>query len=219
MRTHQPSSNNSSKKGKAVKGNRKKIALYTAVLCTAIAVITLAIVLPLTLGQTYDPYDNGGHYVEQPNPPEPPQPPPQPAQFVVPMENFELGKTASLNRLVFHPTLNHWRTHNGVNFTAPEGTVVRSMAAGTVVSVEHTQLEATIVTIQHANGLISSYQGLATNVTVEEGETVSAGTPIGSVAPIRPIARSEGSHMHLRTRVNGNLVDPLTFFPELAGEK
>jgi|GEM_PF-843821 len=214
MRTH---SNNKDKK--VAKRNTKKLAIYTTVLVVAIAIITLAIVLPLTLGQTYDP--PYVPVVTSPEPPPPPTPqPPPPPQHVLPMEDFTLGKTASLDRLVFHSSLNNWRTHNGVNFNATAGTVVSSISAGEVIRVEHTQLEGGVVTVRHANGMTASYHGLGSDIRVEEGQTIAQGTILGTVAAVRPVARSEGSHMHLRVReANGNLIDPLTLFPDLADNK
>jgi len=214
MRTHQ----NNSKDKKVAKRHNKKVAAYTVVLCTAVAIIALAIILPLTLGNRYNggdgEYTGGGNV----NPP-PPPPPPAPVQVVTPMETFTVGKLASLDRLVFHSSMNQWRTHNGVNFNAAIGTEVRSIKAGTVLSVEHTQLEGTIVTIQHVNGFVSAYHGLAIDARVEEGDTVHVGEVLGTVAAVRPIARSEGSHLHLRVRQDGNLIDPLTLFPELSEQK
>jgi len=213
MRTQKKSSNKPQKTN-AQKAHNKKVALYTVVLCSALIIITLAIVLPLTLGgPAYIP-ESDVPVVVTPDPPTP-----EPEQLVLPMEEFTIGKLPALNRLVFHQTLNNWRTHNGLNFNAPIGTQVRSIAPGTVLSVEHTQLEASIVTIQHANGKVSAYHGLATDVRVEEGDQIPAGSILGTIAPVRPIARSEGSHLHLRVRQNGNLIDPLTLFPELAEYK
>ena len=213
MRTHQQNA----KDKKAAKRHTRKLAIYTTVLVCAVAIIALAIVLPLTLGGGVE--SPPGQEVDvTPAPPTPTPRPPDPL-FVLPMENFTLGKTASLDRLVFHSSLNNWRTHNGVNFSATAGTVVSAISAGTVVSVEHTQLESGIVTIQHANGLTSSYHGLAADIRVEEGDTVSQGTILGTIAAVRPVARSEGSHLHLRVRQNGNLIDPLTLFPDLIENK
>jgi len=212
MRVH---NNQNSKQKKPTQKSNKRLAIYTTVLITAIAIIALAIILPLTLGGGYDEVEGPPPVVVTPTP-TPPIPPPS---TVLPLEDFELGKLASLNRLVFHSSLNNWRTHNGVNFNAEAGSVVGSIRAGTVLSVEHTQLEGGIVTIQHANGFVSSYHGLASDIRVEEGDTVSAGAIIGTVAAVRPVARGEGSHLHLRVRQNGNLIDPLTLFPELLENK
>ncbi|MCL2848130.1 MAG: M23 family metallopeptidase [Firmicutes bacterium] len=214
MKTQQKTTKKN-KPNDAKKQHNRKVAIYTAVLCTALIMITLAIVLPLTLGGPVD----DGPYIPVVVTPTPEPPPPEQMLLPMAMDEFEVGKLPALNRLVFHQTLNNWRTHNGLNLNAPIGTQVRTIASGTVLSVEHTQLEASIVTIQHANGKVSSYHGLATDVRVEEGDRIPSGTILGTIAPVRPIARSEGSHLHLRVRQNGNLIDPLTLFPELADYK
>ena len=211
---------NSSTKGKRTSRKTKRAILYSAVFGAALIAITLAITLPLVLGGEVLPppidYVPGpGIEVEAP----PPNVPSAPA-IVLPIAEgqFTMGKLASLDRLVFHASMNQWRTHNGVDFRTTAGTEVRAIKDGTVLSVEHTILEASVVTIQHANGLMTVFKGLDTDVRVESGETVKAGDAIGSVAAVMPRKRSEGPVLHMQMRQNGNLINPLNHFPELANK-
>ena len=131
------------------------------------------------------------------------------------MADATAGKPAVLDKLVYNSSMNQWRTHNGMDFAAAEGTAVLAITDGTVSSVEHTQLEAAVVTIEHADGYVSIYKGLASDVLVEEGDTVKSGDPIGSVASYMPRERSEGPHLHLEIKENGKLIDPLTYLPSI----
>ena len=58
----------------------------------------------------------------------------------------------SMDTLLFNETLEDWRTHDGIDISAPEGTAVLSACAGTVVSVENDVLMGTTVTVSHHDG-------------------------------------------------------------------
>ncbi|MCL2061020.1 MAG: M23 family metallopeptidase [Firmicutes bacterium] len=208
MRTYQSQAKD--KKGR----KSKRAILYSIVLTATLVAVALVITLSLTLGKDevplHTPPDDGTQI-------EVPVPGPS---FVLPMaaDDFSLGRTAVLDRLVYNSSMNQWRTHNGMDFLAEEGASVVAISDGTVVSVQHTQLDAGVVVIRHAGGLESTYKGLAADIRVEEGDTIEAGDSIGTVASVLPRRRSEGSHLYLETRLNGKLVNPLTYLPEI-GDK
>ena len=205
------------KEKKKLSKKTKRAIIYSAVFGVSTVAIALIITLSLMFGK--------GPAIETETPPpdpgidiEAPPPPPYVPVFVLPLEDFTVGKHAVLDKLVYNSSMNQWRTHNGMDFMAAEGTAVRTITDGTVLSVEHTQLEASVVTIQHADGVVSVYKGLSTDIKVEEGDTLTAGDAIGSVAANMPRERSEGAHLHLEVKQNGTLVDPMLFLPEL-GDK
>jgi len=210
------------KEKKPLSKKAKKTILYSAIISTA----TVAVALIITLALVFGNKPGDGNEVVLPPPEEPgsevvaPPPPPPPAKpaVVLPLDDFTAGKPAVLDRLVYNSSMNQWRTHNGMDFLAAEGSAVRAVTDGKVVGVEHTQLEASVVTIEHADGIVSVYKGLATDVRVEEGDTVKSGDVIGSVAASMPRERSEGPHLHLEIKQNGSLIDPVTFLPDI-GDK
>jgi len=210
MRTHQ--SNTRKKLSKSTKKRILYSVLFTAAILAVAAIITLSVTLgnnPPTENNPYDPP------IEAPPPPPPPPPPPLLPSFVLPMENFTLGTLATLDKPVYNSSMNQWRTHNGVDFLAPRGSNVMAVSAGTVISVEHTQLEATVVRIQHANNLISTYKGLDTDVLVETGDAVKEGDRIGALASHMPRYRADGPKLHLQMTHNGTLIDPLQRLPNI----
>ena len=72
---------------------------------------------------------------------------------------------------------------NGIGFAVPAGTPVESAGDGEVALIsEELGGLGTIVLIRHADDLMTTYSVLS-NVTVNKGDRVSAGQPIGSVAP------------------------------------
>ncbi len=72
---------------------------------------------------------------------------------------------------------------NGVGFAVPAGTPVKAAAAGEVALIsEELGGLGTIVLIRHQDDLMTTYSTLS-NVRVERGQSVQAGTVIGDVAP------------------------------------
>lgn len=138
--------------------------------------------------------------------------------FVLPMETFTVGQLCELEKLVYNSSLNQYATHNGMDFLCDEGTQVLAIADGTVLSVTHTELDATVIIIQHSDGYVSTYKGLNTDVSVAEGDIVKASDVIATVASSMPRERSEGPHLHLEITLDDVLIDPLTVLPEV-GDK
>lgn len=126
--------------------------------------------------------------------------------FVLPASNVILKEYS--DQLVFSETLGEWRTHNGVDFEAQEGTAVKATADGTVLTIESDPLWGDILTIDHGDKLISRYCGVtASGVTV--GKKVKAGEIIGTVSAI-PAEIVDAPHLHLEIIANGKYLDPMT---------
>jgi murein DD-endopeptidase MepM/ murein hydrolase activator NlpD len=204
MRTYQ-----STPKDKKVQKNKK--AVYGILLAITVVVVAAIIALSLTLGK---PATDDGLQV----PPDDIPAGVQPQVFTLPMEEFEAGREAVLDRLVWNSTMAHFRTHNGMDFLAAQGAEVRAITGGTVLSVTHTQLQASVVKIQHEDGFVSTYMGLDTDIAVEAGDVVKGGDTIGVLAASMPYERSVGPHLHLEMELNNQLVNPLSYLPDL-GEK
>jgi murein DD-endopeptidase MepM/ murein hydrolase activator NlpD len=65
-----------------------------------------------------------------------------------------------------------------------------------------------LVIVRHFNGL-ETYYAHHWNLLVEEGDTVSAGTPLGIIGST---GRSNGPHLHFEVRFLGESMDPDDFF-------
>jgi murein DD-endopeptidase MepM/ murein hydrolase activator NlpD len=100
--------------------------------------------------------------------------------------------------------------HTGVDFAAPTGTSVKSIAAGTVVSAGWGGSYGNQVVIQHADGRYSQY-GHLSQLSVSAGQSVSAGLQIGLSGST---GNSSGPHLHFEVRTSpsyGSDVDPLAY--------
>ena len=109
------------------------------------------------------------------------------------------------------PTLGDWRTHNGVDIAARQGTTVLAASAGAVLSVTDDPLMGTTVVLEHDNGYQTTYANLQAEPAVETGDTVSAGQTIGAVGTTAAAEAAQGAHLHFSVAKAGEAVDPAAF--------
>lgn len=136
----------------------------------------------------------------------------QPATWVWPVKG-EIERRYSVETLAYDVTMKDWRTHDGVDVLADKGTVVRAASDGTVESITQDDLYGTTVTIDHGNGLKSTYSNLADKPTVKQGDSVGSGDVIGSVGATALCEVGQGSHVHIAMSKDGNSVDPTKYLP------
>lgn len=98
--------------------------------------------------------------------------------------------------------------HRGMDFRAPKGTVIKSVADGKVILVGDHYYAGNSVYIDHGNGVVSMYFHLS-KVSVKEGDTVKRGQLLGLSGST---GRATGAHLHLSIAVLGKLVDPAPLF-------
>ena len=96
---------------------------------------------------------------------------------------------------------------NGVGIEAREGTAVRSVAAGKVVSVRQLGTYGLTVIIEHGAGDYSVYGSLS-RADVHEGDLVPKGQVIGGVGVSDP---DMPPHLHFEIRHGGPAMDPATW--------
>jgi murein DD-endopeptidase MepM/ murein hydrolase activator NlpD len=94
--------------------------------------------------------------------------------------------------------------HGGQDYTAPAGTPVRAIAAGTVRIARDYYYSGLTLLVDHGAGLVSQYLHLE-KMLVAEGDTVAAGQLIGRVGST---GRATGPHLHLGARLFEQRVDP-----------
>lgn len=126
--------------------------------------------------------------------------------FVLPASNVILRPYS--DQLVFSETLGEWRTHNGVDFEAKEGSAVKATADGKIQKIESDPLWGDVIVLDHGDKLISRYCGVKAS-GVAEGQTVKAGDILGSVSII-PSEVLDAPHIHLEITANGKYLDPMT---------
>ncbi len=122
-----------------------------------------------------------------------------------PLEFSRISSGFSLAR--FHPVLQKWRAHKGVDYAAPIGTRIKATADGTVAFAGQQGGYGNVVMLQHASGMMTVYGHLYRFAPgLRKGQKISQGTVIGQVG-MSGVAT--GPHLHYEFRVNGQHRDPL----------
>ncbi|MGZ8710201.1 MAG: murein hydrolase activator EnvC family protein [Thermoanaerobaculia bacterium] len=93
---------------------------------------------------------------------------------------------------------------NGIGISAPVGTVVKSVSAGTVAYAGPMGTYGNTVILEHGGGDYSVY-GSLDRIAVRKGTRVIKGQPLGTVGVSDPAL---GSHLHFEIRRSGPAVDP-----------
>ncbi len=107
-------------------------------------------------------------------------------------------------KMRFHPILQTWRAHLGVDYAAPTGTPVRSVGQG-IVDVAGSQGGfGNVVMVKHASGQTTVYAHLS-RINVKRGQSVMQGQTLGLVGAT---GWATGPHLHFEFRVNGQHKDP-----------
>lgn len=134
-----------------------------------------------------------------------------PETFAVPLQNG-ITKAYSGDMPVYSQTLKDWRTHTGTDFLAEAGETVQSIADGTVKTISTDDLLGIVVTVSYGE-IEVSYCGLEAEVSVQEGEAVTAGQAIGIVGTV-PAEQADGTHLHLEIKRDGVYLDAETLLSE-----
>ncbi len=133
-----------------------------------------------------------------------------PQVVMAPLEG-EVVAAFSVDQLTYNETLGDWRTHDGIDIAAAEGTSVLAASGGTVLSVSDDLLMGTTVVLEHGNGYQTTYANLQQTPPVAQGDSVTAGQIIGTVGTTASAESAQGPHLHFSVTKNGDAVDPDTY--------
>jgi murein DD-endopeptidase MepM/ murein hydrolase activator NlpD len=103
--------------------------------------------------------------------------------------------------------------HLGVDIAMPRGTPVIATAAGTVVQLKHSDLQAgygNYIEIDHGHGVVTRYAHLE-EIHIKFGRKVSKGEVLGTVGTS---GGSVAPHLHYEVIRDGKNVDPVIYMVE-----
>ena len=121
---------------------------------------------------------------------------------------FEPRVTSRFSRRRMHPILGEYRAHLGVDYGAPRGAPVVSVANGRVVSAARSGGSGRMVRIRHAGGYETYYLHLSSFANgMRPGARIAQGQLIGRVGAT---GLATGPHLDYRLKKNGVFVNPLT---------
>lgn len=125
---------------------------------------------------------------------------------------MEFSRVTSGFAMRFHPILNQWRAHLGVDYGAPLGTAVRTVGDGVVEFAGVQNGFGNVVIIRHGSSTETVYAHLS-RINVRVGQKVEQSQNIGAVGAT---GWATGPHLHFEFRVNGIHQDPMLAAKESA---
>jgi len=133
-------------------------------------------------------------------------------EYILPVEG-NVSKEFEIDVPVYSLTMNDYRAHTGVDIMADVGSEVISVEDGTVCKVWNDPMMGKCVSVDHGDGIISTYMNLAVDTApgIEPGVKLSRGQTIGAVGETSLTEIAEEPHLHLEMKVNGKIVDPMDY--------
>ena len=105
--------------------------------------------------------------------------------------------------------------HEGIDFTAPQGTAIVAAAGGVVQVAEYHAGYGYMIDLDHGNDLYTRYAHTS-KLLVKAGDLIKRGQKIALVGST---GRSTGSHLHFEVRISGVAVDPNMFLVHGPGKQ
>ena len=116
--------------------------------------------------------------------------------------------TSGFSDARFHPILQTWRAHKGVDFAAPTGTPVRATGNAKVAFAGRQDGYGNVIELQHNGGFSTLYAHLSQFAPqVHAGARIAQGQVIGYVGQT---GWATGPHLHYEFRAGGEQRNPLT---------
>ena len=114
----------------------------------------------------------------------------------------------SMDHVIYHPTLNSYRTNPAILIGAEAGTPVTAAARGIVLEVVDDPVTGITVTMDIGDGYTLVY-GQLTDVTVASGDLVEAGASVGVIAVPSRYYTLEGSNLYFQVWKEDETMNPL----------
>jgi murein DD-endopeptidase MepM/ murein hydrolase activator NlpD len=106
----------------------------------------------------------------------------------------------------YHPVLHRYKQHLGIDYAAPVGTPIWSVASGTVTKIGKKGPSGNLVAVKHANGFTSYYAHLSRFAKgIKVGDHVEQKSIVGFVGMT---GRATGPHLHFGLKHKGRFVNP-----------
>jgi len=123
-----------------------------------------------------------------------------------PMELTRITSGFTMAR--FHPVLQDWREHKGVDYAAPQGTPVRVTADGVVTYAGWQNGYGNVIFVRHQGNYSTVYGHMSKFADdLKAGSRVSQGDTIGFVGMT---GWATGPHLHYEFRVADQPQDPMS---------
>ena len=199
------------------KPTKKKILLYYLIMAACllvIAAITIGVVFAVKANQAPDltleaPKDDDPGTNPNPNPDDDDPPVEDTSskyEFITPVKDVVLKHSYNFD---YNQTMDYYRVHYGMDFTAEEGTSVFACVDGVVTEIiKNNDMYGAIIKISHAGNIETVYKFVEPVSNLKVGSTVNRGDVIATVAKATGVEVAEGDHLHFEVFANSKSVDP-----------
>ena len=127
---------------------------------------------------------------------------------IQPVRNENLKRMASGYGMRMHPILKYRKMHNGMDFSAPTGSLVYATGDAVVKKAQRTTGFGNLVVLDHGFGYETYYAHLS-EFKVRRGQKVKRGEIIAEVGST---GLSTAPHLHYEVHKNGKVVNPINFY-------
>lgn len=114
----------------------------------------------------------------------------------------------SMDRAVYHGTMQQYRYNPALVIAAPEGEIITAAADGIVTRVYYDAQTGNTISFDLGDGYELTYGQLA-DISLAEGDKVAAGDLVGMVAEPTIYYTEEGSNIYVKLTKDGKPVNPL----------
>lgn len=122
-----------------------------------------------------------------------------------PLPFTRISSGYSMSRM--HPILGYRRPHQGIDYAAPTGTPISTVADGTISDVGSNKSQGKYVKVKHSNGYETIYNHMSKYAKASrKGSKVKQGQVIGYVGST---GYATGPHLDFRMKQNGQFINPL----------
>lgn len=142
--------------------------------------------------------------------PTPSPAPSPPVQWQAPLEQLSVITSFDAARLRRSETTGLWVLHDAIDLRCAAGEQILAMADGQVAQVSKDGLWGACVVIDHGQGILAQYAGMAMTAGLREGDPVQAGQVIGFGGNNTVEEKHLEPHLHLRVTREGQTIDPMT---------
>ena len=122
--------------------------------------------------------------------------------------NISDDEESQKNSLLYYE--NTYMQSSGVSYGGDKEFDVLAILDGKVIEVKEDDVLGNVITIEHDNGVVSSYQSV-TDIKVKALDTVKQGDVIAKSSTSN-ISTDLGNHLYFELMINGSNVDPEEYF-------
>ncbi len=117
----------------------------------------------------------------------------------------------SMDKTVYFPTLDVYKVNDGIMIQSEVGTKVVAAAAGQISEIGFNEEIGNYIVVDMGEGYAATY-GQLDNITLKEGNSISKGEKIGTVAEPTKYYSVEGCNVYFKLSKDNKPIDPVEYF-------